>query len=234
MIAKDTIVTEATTVEKVLSECKRKSDLIALIEQYGFNKSDITVWPRFVSKENNGKSWKTIDELEENETFNRFCIDAIWPDSHISVYEFNLDQKNLKFEVWDKSINDFEPISRVETLQSFIDGYDALNQKYENGAPDEIFIKTNIGTMPLIDYYEIRAIQCGYEDYEHMLKAGLHFDIDDIDPSYLITKNHNEVAQEKEEISKMLEAITDKSGMVIDSIEKNVKSMEKGEVEWEI
>ena len=100
---------------------------------------------------------------------------------------------------------------------------------------EEIYVKTNIGDMPLIDYYEIRARQCGYSDYQHMLKEGLHFDISDIDEKYLFTKGQEPSEVEQEGLSKMFEALIDNSGMVIDSIdEKTIKTMDEGELEWEI
>ncbi len=101
--------------------------------------------------------------------------------------------------------------------------------------PEEIYVKTNIGDMPLIDYYEIGARQCGYSNYRDMLKNGFHFDISDIDEKYLFTKGQRPAEAEQDSISQMLEAIIDNSGMVIDSIdEKTIKQIEKGDIEWEI
>lgn len=235
MVARDTVVKEARDVEEILSLCKTKSDLLAVIEQYGLDKNSVTVWPRYVPKESSGKSWKKLDELKEDETFLKFCIDSIWPDSHISVYEYSVDQKNLRFEVWDSSIDTRAPISRVETVESFIKGYDALEQNIKSDVSEEIYVKTNIGTMPIEDYYEIRAIQCGFDDYMSMVKAGYHFDISDIDPESLVVKEKYYPASEKDEITQMLDSLSDKADKVIDSIDKDITKMaEKGEMEWEI
>jgi len=235
MVARDTVVKEARDVETILASCKTKSDLLAVIEQYGLDKNSVTVWPRYAPKESYGKSWKKLDELKENETFHKFCIDSIWPDSHISVYEYSVDSKNLRFEVWDSSIDTRAPISRVETVDSFIKGYDALEQKIKNDVSEDIYVKTNIGTMPIEDYYEIRAIQCGFDDYRSMLKAGYHFDVSDIDPESLVKKEKYHPASEKDEITQMLDSLSDKADKVIDSIDKDIKKMaEKGEMEWEI
>ena len=235
MVAKDTVVKEAREVETILSSCKTKNDLLAVIEQYGFDKNSVTVWSRYVPKESYGKSWKKLEELGENETFHKFCIDDIWPDTHISVYEYSVDQKNLRFEVWDSSIDTREPISGVVTIKRFIEGYEALEQKIKNDVSEEIYVKTNIGTMPLEDYYEIRAIQCGFDDYRAMLKAGYHFNVADIDPESLVRKEKYHPQNEKDGITQMLESISDKSSKVIDSIDTDIiKTAEKGDMEWEI
>ena len=34
------------------------------------------------------------------------------------------------------------------------------------------YVETNIGKIPLEDYREIRAMQCGFDSYEDMLKEG--------------------------------------------------------------
>jgi signal-transduction protein with cAMP-binding, CBS, and nucleotidyltransferase domain len=41
-------------------------------------------------------------------------------------------------------------------------------------------IKTNIGTMPVLDYLEIQAMQSGFDSYEDMKKHGYKIDIDTI------------------------------------------------------
>ena len=100
---------------------------------------------------------------------------------------------------------------------------------------EEIYVKTNIGTMPIEDYYEIRAIQYGFDDYMSMVKAGYHFDISDIDPESLVVKEKYHPASEKDEITQMLDSLSDKADKVIDSIDKDITKMaEKGEMEWEI
>ncbi len=235
MVARDTVVKEARDVEKILASCKTKSDILAVVEQYGLDKNSVTVWPRYVPKESYGKSWKKLDELKEDETFHKFCIDAIWPDSHISVFEYSVDQKNLRFEVWDSSIDTRAPISKVETVESFINGYDALEQKIKNDVPVEIYVKTNIGTMPIEDYYEIIAIQFGFDDYSALLKAGYHFDVSNIDPESLVIKEKYHPKSEKDGITQMLESISDKTSKVIDSLDTDIiKKAEKGDIEWEI
>lgn len=39
------------------------------------------------------------------------------------------------------------------------------------------YIETNMGTIPIVDYLEIRAIQCGFDSYEELRKEGYHIDI---------------------------------------------------------
>lgn len=39
-------------------------------------------------------------------------------------------------------------------------------------------IKTNIGTMPVVDYLDIHAMQCGFDSYEDLKKQGYNIDID--------------------------------------------------------
>lgn len=39
-------------------------------------------------------------------------------------------------------------------------------------------IKTNIGTMPVLDYLDIHAMQCGFDSYEDLKKQGYSIDID--------------------------------------------------------
>ena len=40
-------------------------------------------------------------------------------------------------------------------------------------------IKTNVGTMPVDDYLEIRAYQYGFSSYEELKEAGLSIEIPD-------------------------------------------------------
>lgn len=41
------------------------------------------------------------------------------------------------------------------------------------------YIETNMGTIPVADYLEIRAIQSGFDSYEELCKEGYHIDIPD-------------------------------------------------------
>mgnify|MGYP003299671698 FL=1 len=38
--------------------------------------------------------------------------------------------------------------------------------------------KTNVGAMPIEDYLDIKAIQCGFDSYEDMKEQGYRIDID--------------------------------------------------------
>lgn len=40
-----------------------------------------------------------------------------------------------------------------------------------------IYVKTNMGLIPLEDYYEIKAHQFGFDSYEEILEAGLYIDV---------------------------------------------------------
>ena len=44
------------------------------------------------------------------------------------------------------------------------------------------FVKTNMGLMPLNDYLDIKAMQCGYDDYAALRADGLNISVspDDI------------------------------------------------------
>lgn len=48
--------------------------------------------------------------------------------------------------------------------------YDPYDEKWEVNRPE--YVETNIGKIPLEDYREIRAMQCGFDSYEDMLKEG--------------------------------------------------------------
>ncbi len=39
------------------------------------------------------------------------------------------------------------------------------------------YVNTNIGLMPLEDYLETKAIQCGFDSYEDMVKQGYKIDV---------------------------------------------------------
>lgn len=41
------------------------------------------------------------------------------------------------------------------------------------------YIETNIGKIPLDSYLDIRASQCGFDDYKEMKEAGYSIDIDE-------------------------------------------------------
>jgi len=41
-------------------------------------------------------------------------------------------------------------------------------------------VKTNIGTMPVEDYLDIHAMQCGFDSYEDLKKQGYSIDIDNL------------------------------------------------------
>lgn len=66
-------------------------------------------------------------------------------------------------------------------LDDFLEGYDEDEFKEEYGIDllqfmgcDETkHVKTNMGSMPLEDYYDIVAMQHGYDSYEDMKKDGL-------------------------------------------------------------
>ena len=54
------------------------------------------------------------------------------------------------------------------------------NEQYQEVlqiALSQFLIKTNIGTMPIPDYLDIHAKQCGFEDYEDLRAHGLSFDL---------------------------------------------------------
>ena len=201
MVARDTVVKEARDVEKILASCKTKSDILAVVEQYGLDKNSVTVWPRYVPKESYGKSWKKLDELKEDETFHKFCIDAIWPDSHISVFEYSVDQKNLRFEVWDSSIDTRAPISKVETVESFINGYDALEQKIKNDVPVEIYVKMILNLKENVDFVVVTGdlVDGNIKVTKEMLEPFYLIKC----PIYYITGNHEELTW-KEEFIKLI------------------------------
>ncbi len=48
-------------------------------------------------------------------------------------------------------------------------------------------VKTNIGTIPLEDYLDIKALQYGYSDYEDMRAHGLYLDM----PQTITLKEEN-------------------------------------------
>lgn len=48
--------------------------------------------------------------------------------------------------------------------------YDPYDEKWEVNRSK--YVETNIGKIPLEDYREIRAMQCGFDSYEDMLKEG--------------------------------------------------------------
>ena len=48
-------------------------------------------------------------------------------------------------------------------------------------------VKTNIGTIPLEDYLDIKASQHGYSDYEDMRAHGLYLDM----PQTITLKEEN-------------------------------------------
>lgn len=184
-----------------------------------------------------------IDALSEGKRANETIVRADY--SCLNKAQNNLLRQAIieKYlpELKDKHVtkkeaeNSFEQkiVLEIKKILNEIEQRHMFKEKQLN--PNEVYIKTNIGNMPLLEYYEIRSRQCGYSDYAQMLKDGCHFDIGDIDPSYLFTKDQIAVEEEKDGISRMLEAITDKSEMVIDSIdEKTIKTMDKGELEWEI
>jgi hypothetical protein len=77
----------------------------------------------------------------------------------------------------------------LEVLEnSFLaDLFDALEVETDadllHAITDEInkrTVKTNMGTMPVIDYLEIQAMQFGFDSYEDMKKQGYSIDIDKI------------------------------------------------------
>ena len=41
----------------------------------------------------------------------------------------------------------------------------------------EEYVKTNMRLMPLVDYLEIQAYQCGYSSYADMKKNGIGVDL---------------------------------------------------------
>lgn len=54
------------------------------------------------------------------------------------------------------------------------------NEQYQEVlqiALSQFLIKTNIGTMPIPDYLDIHAMQCGFEDYKDLRAHGLSFDL---------------------------------------------------------
>ena len=40
------------------------------------------------------------------------------------------------------------------------------------------YVKTNMGLIPLEDYYEIKAQEFGFDSYEELLEVGLYIDVD--------------------------------------------------------
>lgn len=48
------------------------------------------------------------------------------------------------------------------------------NNKNDNSIDE--YVKTNIGTMPVEDYLDIHASQCGYDDYKSMVEEGYIID----------------------------------------------------------
>ena len=75
----------------------------------------------------------------------------------------------------------------LETLEnSFLaDLFDALEVETDadllHAIQEEIgsrTVKTNIGTMPVVDYLEIQAMQSGFDSYEDMKKQGYSIDVD--------------------------------------------------------
>jgi hypothetical protein len=49
----------------------------------------------------------------------------------------------------------------------------------KNGGRIMETIKTNIGTMPIEDYLEIKAMQYGFDSYEEMRNEGYYILLDD-------------------------------------------------------
>ena len=117
------------------------------------------------------------------------------------IYERNLPEAKAEklCEEWGWMFNDgkdtyymnyVESSVTPETLEvlenSFLaDLFDALEVETDadllHAIQEEIdsrTVKTNIGTMPVVDYLEIQAIQSGFDSYEDMKKQGYSIDID--------------------------------------------------------
>ncbi len=48
-----------------------------------------------------------------------------------------------------------------------------------------IYVKTNIGEIPLLEYYDIEAYQHGFDDFADLTKHGRHIDLS---PNDLVIK----------------------------------------------
>lgn len=80
---------------------------------------------------------------------------------------------------WFDMMNGFSKKKLVEAMKPYVD-----QKSIELKIIEESFmyrmIQTNMGEMPLQDYLDIRALECGFDSYKELEEAGFSIEIPEI------------------------------------------------------
>lgn len=69
----------------------------------------------------------------------------------------------------------YEALQFFEELEKDLGEYSKQEEEEKNVSKTE-YVETNIGLVPLEDYYDIQAMQMGFNDYYDLLKQGYSLD----------------------------------------------------------
>lgn len=91
-------------------------------------------------------------------------------------YYMSYEESSVTPEVLEVLVNSFlADLFDALEVETDADLLHAITEEINNRT-----IKTNMGTMPVIDYLEIQAMQFGFDSYEDMKQQGYSIDIDKI------------------------------------------------------
>lgn len=110
-------------------------------------------------------------EMEES----KYLYDYIFQEIDEGDYTDSLDEVPQKIKEFCMNLSDMDE-DDIDLLSAFYkDVCENVRELWLSLGMEE-YVKTNIGEMPLEDYFDMRAIQYGYDSYKDLQNCGLSLD----------------------------------------------------------
>ena len=115
------------------------------------------------------------NDPEKETAESKYLYDYVFQELDEGDYTNSLDEVPQKIKEFCMNLDDMDEYD-IDILCAFYkDICKDVREKWLSLGMEE-YVKTNIGEIPLEDYYDIRAMQYGYESYQDMKECGLSLD----------------------------------------------------------